>query len=153
MSNIPKSQRKPTKIDFFIKAINLRQKTIEYIDQDFGVSKRLNADGTPYQQYWIIVKLRDSIYDAIQDYVLCLTQANTIYITNMYEYNARRKYMTQAIGDLEFVIQELQYAIRSFGVKPSKYTLLIEDMEECIKSVKAWRKSDNAVKNKLQGNV
>lgn len=149
MSNIPYSKRIPTRIDFFDKAIDLRVKIIQYIDYDFGLSKRTREDGSIYLQYWIIAKIRDSIYNAIQDCLLNLTQANTIRITNLYEYNERRRYMTKAIGDLEFIIQEIQFAIRSFNVKADKYCLLIKDIENVVTSIKNWRKSDNLIKNKL----
>ena len=82
MSNIPVSERRPTKIDFFGRAIDLRKKTIEYIDCDFGISKRLNADGSQNLQYWVLAHIREDIYKAMQDMIFNLTQANTIYITN-----------------------------------------------------------------------
>ena len=149
MSNIPASKRKPTRIDFFDKAINIRLKTVQYIDCDFGTSKKTYKDGTPYPQYWILEHIREDIYKAMQDILYCLTQANTIWITNIYEYNERRRYMTKAVGDCEYVIQEIQFTIRSFGIKPDKYALLVSDIEELITSIKNWRKADNAVKNKL----
>ena len=151
MSNIPASERRATKIDFFDKAIDIRKKAVEYIDCDFGISKRVFADGSANPQYWIYAHIREDIYKALQDMTLCLTQANTIYITNLYEYNERRRYMTKAIGDCEYIIQEIQYAIRCFNVKPEKYALLIEDFEKVITSIKNWRKADNLVKKKLQG--
>ena len=43
MSNIPASERRATKIDFFDKAIDIRKKAVEYIDCDFGISKRVFA--------------------------------------------------------------------------------------------------------------
>lgn len=36
MSNIPKSERKPTKKDFFDKSIDVRKKVVEYIVFDFS---------------------------------------------------------------------------------------------------------------------
>lgn len=103
MSNIPKSERKPTKKDFFDKAIDLRKKIVEYVVFDFS------------DEDYVKRKIRDDIYRAMQDMTYCLTQANTIFITNLYEYNERRRYMTRAIGDCEYTIQEIQYAIRCYG--------------------------------------
>ena len=99
MSNIPASKRKETKIDFFDRAIDLRKKVVEYIVFDFSDND------------YVKHKIRDDIYRAMQDCIYCLTQANTIYITNLYEYNERRRYMTRAIGDCEYVIQETQNTI------------------------------------------
>ena len=87
----------------------------------------------------------------MQDMTYCISQANTIYITNMYEYNERRRYMTRALGDCEYTIQEIQFAIRSYGAKASKYEHLIEDIENLIKSIKNWRKSDNEVLKRIKG--
>ena len=139
MSNIPLSKRKPTRIDFFDKAIDLRVKIVEYIGLDFK------------DDNWVTVRIRNDIYRATQDLLYALTQANTIYITTMYEYNERRRYMTRAIGDCEYIIQEIQFAIRSYGIKPTKYALLVKDLEVLIMSIKNWRKSDNSVMKKLKG--
>lgn len=151
MSNIPSSERKLTKIDFFDRAIDLRKKVVEYIDCDFGIRKRYCEDGNPNPRYWIYAHIREDIYKATQEMIVNLTHANTIYITNLYEYNERRRYMTKAIGNCEYIIQEIQYAIRCFNIKPSKYVGLIEDVEKVITSIKNWRKADNIVKKKLQG--
>ena len=151
MSNIPASERKPTKIDFFDKAIDVRLKIVTYIDCDFNPSKQFMEDGTEYPHYWILAHIRDDIYKAAQDFILSITHANTIYITNLYEYNERRRYITRAIGDCEYIIQEIQFAIRSFKIKPKKYSLLVADIESLVTSLKNWRKSDNVLKKKLQG--
>ena len=43
MSNIPKSERKPTKKDFFDKAIDVRAKVVEYIVSELrGMKKPLD---------------------------------------------------------------------------------------------------------------
>lgn len=139
MSNIPKSERKPTKKDFFDKAIDLRKKIVEYVVFDFS------------DEDYVKRKIRDDIYRAMQDMTYYLTQANTIFITNLYEYNERRRYMTRAIGDCEYTIQEIQYAMRWCGCKASKYEHVITDIEGLIKSIKNWRKSDNEVLKKLKG--
>lgn len=151
MSNIPASKRKPTRIDFFDRAIDLRAKIVMYIDCDFGTTKK-TINGQEYPQYWILERVRTDIYRALQDLMYCITQANIIYITNIYEYNERRRYMTKAIGDCEYIIQEIQFAIRSFNIKPEKYTKLIPDLKNLEISLKNWRKSDNVVRNKLLGN-
>lgn len=139
MSNIPLSKRKPTRIDFFNKAIDLQAKIIEYICFD------LKEDDRVKKHTW------EDIYGSLRDMMYSLTQANTIYITNMYEYNERRRYMTRAIGDCEDIIQLIQFAIRVCGIKPSKYALLVVDIECLITSIKNWRKSDNYVIKKLKG--
>lgn len=149
MSNIPASERRPTKIDFFDRAIDLRTKIVQYIDCDFGTTKRVCPDGTENTVYWILAHIREDIYKALQDMIYCLTQANTIWITNMYEYNERRRYMTKAIGDCEYILQEIQYAIRCFNIKPEKYINLTADIEALVLSIKNWRKADNAVRNKI----
>lgn len=139
MSNIPKSERKPTKKDFFDKSIDVRKKVVECIVFDFS------------DDDFVKQRIRNDIYRAMQDMTYCISQANTIYITNMYEYNERRRYMTRAIGDCEYSIQEMQYAIRCYGAKASKYEHLIDDIESLIKSIKNWRKSDNEVLKRIKG--
>lgn len=144
MSNIPASKRKPTQIEYFDKFIDFRVKVITYIDYDFGLLKQKYDDGSINPHYWVLEKLRNSIYEALQDILYCIMQANTIWISNLYEYNERRRYITKAIGDCNYLKQEIQFAVRSKDVKAEKYINLIPEIESLITSLKNWRKSDNS---------
>lgn len=144
MSNILASQRHPTKIEFFDKAIDLRAKIVYYISLD------LRPNGEDPGRDYVVSKVCDSIYDTAQDLIYCITQAYNIYITTTYEFNERRRYMTKAIGDLEFIIQEIQFVIRSYNIKISKYCKLIDEIVVCEDAIKEWRKQDNKIKRKLE---
>ena len=149
MSNLHASEVNPTKDDYFDKYIDLRAKVFLYINQDFGPSKKMNPDGTPNELYWIYEKIRNRIDDAMADMVMNIVQARTIWITSLYDYNERRRYINKAIGDSQAVIQEIQFAIRTLNVKTGKYLNLIEDFEIQIKALRNWRTADNTIKNRL----
>lgn len=55
MSNIPKSERKPTKKDFFDKSIDVRKKVVECIVFDFP------------DDDFVKQRIRNDIYRAMQD--------------------------------------------------------------------------------------
>lgn len=150
MSNIPQSKRTETKADFFVKANMLRKLIVSYLAVDFGENKMFLSAGVSNSDYWIIEKVRNAIYQYAQDMIGNITQANTIYITNFYEYNERRRYMTAAIGNCEQILQEIQFAILDLKIKPDKYVKLSGQIEKAEERLKAWQKSDNKVLMKLK---
>ena len=149
MSNLHASEVKPTRDDYFDKFIDLRTKVYTYIDQDFGPSRKVNPDGAQNTSYWMIEKVRNRIDDTMADMLTCIVQARSIWITNLYDYNERRRYINKAIGDCQVAIQEIQFAIRTLGVKPGKYLNLVDDFETQVSSLRNWRTSDNAIKTKM----
>ena len=88
MSNIPSSRRSKTKIDFYKQVTDLRYKTLNYLTDDFldNNGKFVNT----YKNSWVINKTVNRIFDYGADIVKNIIAANTIYITNLYEYNKRR---------------------------------------------------------------
>lgn len=120
MSGIPKSERDPTRVTHYDKAVKFRKTIIEYLEQDFGTDKAYLSDGTANRRYWLIKKIRDNIYDLTHDMLVCITAANSIHIYHIYEYNERRRYFTQAVSDCESILQELNLIIDYLKIKPSK---------------------------------
>lgn len=149
MSNLHASEVRPTKDDYFDNFIDLKAKVFTYISQDFGPSKRTLSDGSRNELYWEYKRIRNRIDDTMADVLVCIVHARTIWITSLYDYNERRRYISKAIGDCEIVIQEIQFAIRTLDIKTSKYINLIKDFEVQISKLRNWRTSDNAIKNRL----
>lgn len=143
MSNIPKSEREPTKVTHYVKVLDLRKTIIKYLEEDFGIDKYYLGDGSINPRYWLIKKIRDNIYELSQDMVKCITAANTIYIYRLYEYDDRRRYFTQAIADCQSIIQELSIVCDYLLVKPGKYEGVINQINDCIESIKDKRQNDN----------
>lgn len=146
MSSIPGSERTDKEPTYCTKSKHLRMKLIEYLEMDFGTDKAYLPDKTPNPRYWLIKKIRDNIYDLAQDMMRCLIATRTIYIYHVYEYNERRRYFTQAIADLESILQELYLNIDYLGIKPSKYEKLIPIINECIAAIKNRRQADNPIR-------
>ena len=147
MSNIPSSRRSKTKIDFYKQVTDLRYKTLNYLTDDFldNNGKFVNT----YKNSWVINKTVNRIFDYGADIVKNIIAANTIYITNLYEYNKRRGYMTDAISNCEQIIQEIQFLSKIFTMKLEKYISLTKEFEKLEDSIKNWRKSDNTTLKKV----
>ena len=150
MSNIPASERKPTRVDFFNRFIDFQALIYEYMSQDFGEDKAYKADGTKNEKYWILERVRNCICADVEEMLLCIVQADTIKIQTLYEYNERRRYMNKAIGCGFDIMQRLQYCIRSLKLKPDKYERVQKEVETLVESLRKWRKGDNTIKAKLQ---
>lgn len=149
MSGIPKSERDPTRVTHYDKAVKFRKTIIEYLEQDFGTDKAYLSDGTVNHRYWLIKKIRENIYDLTHDMLVCITAANSIHIYHIYEYNERRRYFTQAISDCESILQELNLVIDYLKIKPSKYEEVTEQVKELIKSIKSKRQGDNPIRTQI----
>lgn len=149
MSNLHAGDIKPTSDDYLDKFIDLRAQVFEYLNFDFGVDKEY-INGEPNKIYWKYKDIREKVEDAMSDMLMSIIQARTIWITNLYEYNERRRYITRAIADCEYAIQEFQFAIRMKWVKPGKYENLIDLFTVQIQSLRNWKSSDNRLKERLK---
>lgn len=149
MSNLHAGDIKPTSDDYLDKFIDLRAQVFEYLNFDFGVDKEY-INGEPNKIYWKYKDIREKVEDAMSDMLMSIIQARTIWITNLYEYNERRRYITRSIADCEYAIQEFQFAIRMKWVKPSKYENLIDVFTVQIQSLRNWKSSDNRLKERLK---
>lgn len=145
--------------EFFDKAITLRSSIMKVVMEDFGDDKSVivtkDENGNEVlkrnKDFWMYQEVRNRIYKYLADFIANLTAANTIYITNQSEYGQRRKYMTEAISNLQQTKQELMYAIKILPISAKKYLQWNDEMDLEIEHIKNWRKSDNKVLNKLKG--
>lgn len=155
MSEIPKSKRKTTNIEFFDKAIDLRVELTMYLKEDLDDSHQYvqaeNGEWFRSKDFWLYEKIRNTLYNTMDSFVSNIVHANTIYINdNIYEYNTRRKYMTDAIGDLYYLKQNITYMKKMLKVPLNKYNQFILKIDKEIERVKNWRKSDNPILNRIK---
>ena len=158
MSNIPKSKRKPTSTEFFDKFLKLRVKVTQFITDDFSdikVRYFQNTEGLILERhdFWKSDETRRSILRILTDMLDHITHANSIFPVCIEEYYKRRELSTLAIGDCEYLIQELQCASIIHKLNATKYILLTEDIMSFEASLKRWRKSDNKFLKKLNNSV
>ena len=89
--------------------------------------------------------------DLSRESFACLEMANSIYITNMSEYEERRLWQDRAIGYYNRLKAELEFISRgmSHRINLNKYTRMIDVINGELSLIKRWRKSDNKVKMKI----
>lgn len=171
MSNVPKSDRKPTRFETQHNLIKLRDEVTKICINDFGYSEeKYLAQREKYKQQclslsnadellekydrkaesfnrWFIDDECRSILHILRDVVKEFTLGNSIYpnnsISGLSEYIERRKHITQAIGLCYMLKQEINYVVRILPVDKNKYKNISEDVDRQINLFKGVRRSDN----------
>lgn len=77
--------------------------------------------------------------------------ANSIYPTNIREYEKRREYQNSAIVNCEQIIKELQHVVDTFNVDVNVYGKYIKAIDREIGLIKKWRQRDNKFKSYVKG--
>lgn len=174
--SVPKSKRKQSKFEVYNTVLNIRRSIADIVLVDFkydvvkfqmAMNRRYQGliDPTPEQlekkaQAEEKYKKFDEFFmveekKAILHYLRCLIaevfSANSIYPEYYEEAIERRIHQDQAIGYMNLINQELQFVIDSLPVGINSYLKLVPKIEEGIKQLKAWRKSDNGKLRKLAG--
>lgn len=176
--SVIKNKRGISDLEFYRNAIKLRKDITLLLLRDFGIRNKVrkstviqgkmsDEDAATLQalidkyeytnvldQYpdWLIDKMRNNILNLCYCLVMNITQANTIYPTNESEYYDRRNYQNHAIGNCEQLLQEMQYIISILPTDVNKYLPYVSMIDEEIKLLRGWRKSDNRILRKLKGN-
>ncbi len=145
-STVPTSKRERKTFYVFQKASELRLELCRYILFDFGKEELLKV-GTQFanmEAEELLTHAKD-----IQTYI---TKANAIYISNLVEYEQRRLYMDKAIASAFALSRELNFIVDMYEnrINVDKYARMDNTVSEVIALLKAWRKSENHFKNKLQ---
>ena len=179
--SVPKGKRTPSKVEFFNQAYKLTYKISNLLIKDFGiksVTKDLRAftyaakmDTNDREVFveicgkyginveaayplWLIEYYRTWILKLLREMINNITQANTIYPTTVTEFEFRRRYQWQAIGNCYQLLQAMQIAIKTLPVDVNKYMPYVEEIKKELEALKHWKKSDNrlliAIKSKQQ---
>lgn len=160
----PKSKRPLSDEEFFDRAIILWNKVTDILEEGFSdkLKYRVEVDENGVEQYvenenfWRIKLFRERMENCMSNMVANLTHADVIYISDnptkaIYEYNIRRKYMTDAIGDIKTAIQFMQHEMKRNIKYAKRFRALIKDLKAEIESIKNWRQYDNSILNKVMG--
>ena len=142
MSSVPKSKRRKSKFEVIQVAYDFRLKLDEYIDHDFYIEKIDEKDRI------VLDNIRAFMMDEPRRLLNKLILANCIFITSIPEYDQRRLYQDEALGNCEKIIDEIQYIKKKFKgrVNGNKYSNLITLMEKEQSRRKGWRQSDKKLK-------
>lgn len=165
--SIPKSKRKPSKLQVVSDAYKIRKRITDELLRDFGykekeVIKKYERLGekmiAPEQRaewidrqvereltfnQWFIRHERETVLDLAREIPLHLVAANSIFPTNRPEYEERRLCLDRALQACNKLQQELQYIVETLPVDVNKYTGIVLQIEEEYNKIKALRKSDN----------
>lgn len=79
--------------------------------------------------------------------------ANSIYPTDLKEYEMRREYQNMAIIACEQIVHELQRIVDIFEVDVNVYGRYIQAIDREIGLIKRWRQRDNRIKDRLLGST
>jgi hypothetical protein len=102
--------------------------------------------------YWFVDDLRRSVSTCMREMAEHITIANSIYPNSIYECDLRRQHQDIAIGQCEFLLQELQYIMSVIPLNVNKLMPYVEMVEKEIALLKAWRKSDNSTRTRIINN-
>ena len=173
MSNIPKSKRSQSKLEALHRAYALRKNITAELMATFGYSqKKLEAlvqKMTAHVQdaeerakmcqairevidgfdSWFIRRERDRVADFCQGITEHLRAANTIWPTNMSEYEERRLEIDRAIVCCAKLQDELQYIAETMPADKNKYMNIVLEIEAETEMLKALRKADNRFCKKI----
>ena len=145
--SVVKSKRGKSKIEFEMNYFNLADGLDNLIENYFW------ADYDVIQQHKLFIKSRAEAIERLTDeLVYHIKIANSIYPTCNAELEERRVEMGKAIGSCYAILTNLQRVMMRLRIPDNKYTNDVKNITKMINSLKAWRKSDNALKSKLENN-
>ena len=142
--SVPKSKRKKSSVDFEMIYFRLVDGIDELMAHDFF------AEGDLAERNRMFLQIRCESLQRFTDDLLCYIKiANSIFPQCEAELDERRLAQDKAIGVCFAVLTTLQRILQRLRVHGSKYTTDIENIEQMINSLRAWRKSDNRLRDKI----
>lgn len=161
--------RKLSQYEFYVNALHLRKSMRFLLLRDLGIkdkvreirefSKQMNEEDreefirlatenhlerfkTNYPE-WVIEKLRNQIWEHLDQMIDHITFAYSVWPTSKAEYDHRRLEMDKAVSSCECLKKDLEGAIDILPIDAEKYLPYVEKIEKEIALIKGWRKSDN----------
>ena len=144
--SVIKAKRKETNFLVITQAVQIRKDVVQYILCDFALEGKLST-----MDKYFLEDMRKTILDLVREAFACLEMANSIYITNMTEYEERRIWQDRAIGYYNRLKAEFEFITRGMPhkVNLNKYIRMIDMINSELGLITRWRKSDNKIKAKL----
>lgn len=108
------------------------------------------AEGDLAQKNRVFMNVRFQTLEKLTDSLLYnIKVANSIYPQCRLEYEERRVAMGKAIACCYAILTNLQRVMIRLRIPDNKYTEDIKNVERMVNSLKAWRKSDNKLKQQF----
>ncbi len=143
MSNVPKSERRESKVEFDNTFFKIYSDCILIIDNDFSPCN--DTLKIKYADY--IQTMKTKVLETVCDIGKSIRIANSIYPikdteTFKIEYETRRKHQDIAIGLCFDLLTKYQLIMKTLKVKDNKYCNEIKNIQHEINCLKSWRASD-----------
>lgn len=113
--------------------------------EDKIIILRCGSDGgveITYADTWLLQTFRQKIVDATFDLMSHVNTANGIHPITISEFDERRLNQDKSITDCYHITHILQQAIYFIHLKPSKVEHIIELIDEEIRLLRGWRRSE-----------
>lgn len=129
-------------------AVEVRREITTYVLRDFAVDGKLD-----YMEQWFLNDQRTEILHDIRAAAACIEMANSIYITNITEYEDRRLWQDRAIGYYNRAKQEIEFIAKMLKgkINVNKYMDSEKKINAEIGLISSWRKADNKIKARIVG--
>lgn len=180
--SVPAYKRNESKLEFYNNFFKLRKEIIMILMRDFGIKARsysaelmgniynisaedMSALNNLHEKYgitsyyinkypeWLINGWRSEILMILNNLGIEINCANSVYVTNMFEYYNRRNHWNNAIGYCLSLMDKLHEIISCIRVSIGAYEVVFDMIEKEIKLIKGIRKSDNKLVNRLSNEL
>jgi hypothetical protein len=146
--SVVKSKRSQSKVEFEMIYFQLADGIDTLVEHNFF------AEGDLAQKNRIFLEIRYRTLEQLTDELLYYIKiANSIYPICIAEWEERRIAMDKAVGTCYAILTNFQRIMTRLRIPDNKYTLDIQNVVRMINSLKAWRKSDNKLKDSLEKKV
>lgn len=142
--SVVKGKRNQSKVEFEMIYFQLVDNIDNLLEHDFYAEGDLALKNKTFLniRYQSLERLTD-------DLLYHIKVANSIYPSCMVEWEERRLSMGKAIGTCYAIMTNYQRVMIRLRVPDYKYTTDIKNIMRMINSLKAWRKSDNKLREKF----
>lgn len=140
--SVVKSKRNQSKVEFESVYFKIADNIDNLVESNFW------ADQNTVNCNRQFIASRGMTLERLTDSLLYYIKiANSIYPSCMLEWEERRVAIGKAIGTCYAILTNYQRVMMRLKVNDNKYVQDIRDIMKMINSLKAWRKSDNKLKN------
>lgn len=158
-------------MEFYSTAKYIRKKITFYILRDFGIkdkirslelfpkAKKISEEdrkliqelSIKYEMYnplieeypkWFLESIRNNLLELLKSLMQNIKRANKIFPSSVAEYEQRRAYQNNAIGDCECLLEEFQTILEIIPIDLDKYEEVIQKIDFEITLLEGWRKAD-----------
>ncbi len=156
------SDRKESRYESIIYSVELHDMLLDLLSRNFGIKDldhmvrmkyaygQIESEDFPFYHYQMH-KYKERIDKLAYSLTNNLRAAKSIHPTSMHEYEQRRDYQDDAIGNCDQLLHNLQRVVEIFDVDLNLYGRYVKAINREIDLIKRWRQRDNKLKTYLQG--